>query len=145
MKAWSRKWVSSSQKRKQRKYRFNAPKHRQHKMIAAHLDKALRKQYGTRTIGIRKGDEVVVMRGSFRKKHGTVSSVILEKRKIQVDNIKRKKVSGQEVNIYLDPSNVKIVKLNLEDAKRLKILRKKSKKSIKAGIKTEKQALAKKK
>ena len=57
---YSPMWKSSSQTRKQRKYRFNAPLHARHKMLAAHLSKELRKEMGFRSIPLRKGDEVAV-------------------------------------------------------------------------------------
>jgi len=124
---FSRKWISSKQPRKQRKYRYNAPLHLRQKMVAAHLDKTLRKEYKKRSMPVRKGDEVVVMRGKFRKKRGNVTHIDLSKMKIFIDDIKIKKVSGQEVEIPIEPSNVKITKLNLDDKKRIKILKRKAK------------------
>ncbi|MEM7819838.1 MAG: 50S ribosomal protein L24 [Candidatus Aenigmatarchaeota archaeon] len=126
-KKFSRYWKSSKQPRKQRKYRYNAPLHIRQKMVSAHLDKELRKEYKKRSIPIRKGDEILIMRGEFKGRKGIVTKVDLNKMKIYVDNVKRKKVSGQETEIPLDPSNVKIIKLNLDDKKRLKFLKRKNK------------------
>ncbi len=117
-KKYSPAWIRSSQSRKQRKYRANAPLHRKQKMMKAHLDKALRKDFKVRALQIRKGDEVVVMRGDFRKRSGSVTSVDLKSMKAYVDTVKKKKQSGQEVNVPLDASNLKVIKLNMDDNRR---------------------------
>ena len=124
-KEFSKSWISSSQPRKQRKYRYNASLHLRHKMLAAHLSKDLRKEYKKRSLPLRKGDEVLVMRGSFRRMRGKISRVDLKALKVYVDSVKRKKPSGQDVEAAMDPSNVMITKLQLEDKERKKILERK--------------------
>lgn len=121
MKYWSKHWVSSIQPRKQRKYRSNAPLHVKHKFLSAHLATAIRKEMNKRSLPLRKGDEVIVMRGEFRGKKGVVSSVNIKTSKVFIDNVKRRKVSDQEVMVPLEPSNVQITKLNMEDKMRRKI------------------------
>ncbi|MBI5347443.1 MAG: 50S ribosomal protein L24 [Candidatus Aenigmarchaeota archaeon] len=111
--------MSSRQPRKQRKYRYNAPQHRRRKMISASLDKSLRKSYG-RSVPVRKGDDVKIMRGEFRGKTGKVSRTDTKKMKIYIENIKVKKANQQEVPAPIDPSNVMIMKLNLDDKMRKK-------------------------
>lgn len=128
-KKFSVRWKSSKQPRKQRKYRYNAPMHVRQKFVAAHLSRELRKEFGKRSLGVRKGDEVVVLTGKHKDKKGKVSKVDLKKIKIFIENVKASKVSGQEVETPLDPSNVVITKLNLDDSKRKEILEK-SRKSI---------------
>ena len=122
---FSPKWISSVQPRKQRKYRYNAPLHLRHKMLSAHLDKALRNEYKRRSFPLRKGDEVVIFTGEHRKKRGKITGVDMKKLKVLVEGVVRKKVSGQEVQIPIDPSNVVITKLDMSDKKRLKIVRRK--------------------
>ncbi|MBI4895763.1 MAG: 50S ribosomal protein L24 [Candidatus Aenigmarchaeota archaeon] len=126
MKEWSRHWISSKQRRKQRKYRENAPGHVRQKMISVNLDKPLRKDYKKRSLPVRKGDEVLVMRGSHRGKSGKITKVNLKTLVVYIDNVKIKKVSGQEVTDPIDPSNVKIIKLNLDDKNRMKFIKRKS-------------------
>jgi len=125
MKKWSRKWVSSKQPRKQRKYVYNAPNHIRHKLLSAHLSKELRKQFKRRSLPLRKGDEVEVMNGSFRKTRGLVERVNMKKLKVYVEGVKVKKVDGSQVSRPLRPSNLKIVKLNLTDKLRIKVLERK--------------------
>ncbi len=121
-------WLSSKQPRKQRKYRYNAPLHLRQKLLSVHLDKGLRNLYKKRAVPIRTGDEVVVTTGSFGKERGKVTNVDIKKLKVYVDGMKRKKVSGQEMDIAFDPSNIMITKLNADDKKRQKFLSRKGKK-----------------
>ena len=71
-KEFSTSWIGSKQPRKQRKYRHNAPLHIKSKMMGSHLSKELRKKYGTRSVRIRKGDEVKIMIGKFKGKTGKI-------------------------------------------------------------------------
>jgi len=132
---FSPKWISSKQPRKQRKYRYNAPLHLRQKMLSVHLDKGLRVIYKKRSLPARVGDEVVVTAGKFRKISGKISKIDMKGLKIYVDSIKRKKVSGQEMEIAIDPSNVMITKLNLDDKRRQKFMKRKG---VKEEITTKK-------
>ena len=129
-KQWSRKWKSSRQPRKQRKYRYNAPNHVRHKLLSAHLSKDLRKQFQRRSLPIRKGDEVEITTGSLKKTRGLVDRVDMKKLKVYIEGVKVKKVDGSQVSKPVDPSNVKIIRLNLTDKMRVKVLERK----VKAGI-----------
>ena len=122
--------TKSKQPRKQRKFRANAPLHTRHKFLSAHLAPELRKKYGKRSIPIRKGDEVLVMRGSFKKKKVKVTSVELKRSLIVLDGIQRSKKDGTKVKVYFAPSNLKIISLNLDDKKRIKVMERTKKKSM---------------
>ena len=126
-KKFSTKWKSSKQPRKQRKYRANAPLHIRHKFVSAHLSKELREKYKTRSLPVRKGDTVEIMRGRFKGLEGKVTKVDLRSVKVYIDGIKTKKVDGSEVMVPIDPSNLLIKELNLDDRLRLKVLERKSK------------------
>lgn len=122
MKFWSKHWKSSKKPKKQRKYVYHAPLHIRHKLLSAHLSKGLIEKYNRRSFPARKGDEVEVMKGKFKKKTGKISRVDLKKIKVYIDGITRKKVDGSEVQVPIHPSKIKIINLNLEDKKRLKAL-----------------------
>ena len=125
MKKWSRYWKSSTNRRKQRKYRIHAPNHVRQKMISAHLSKELRTQYKKRSLSLRKGDEIKVMAGTHKGKSGKISKINLKKMTVYVENIKAKKVSGQEINAPIDHSNLMVTKLNLDDSRRMKFVERK--------------------
>lgn len=114
--------MRSTQPRKQRKYRYNAPMHVRRRLVSAHLEKALRKEYKKRSLPVRKGDEVKITRGNFAGVRGKVSRVDLKSLKVYIDSAKVKKVSGQEVEAAIDPSNIMITKLEFDDKKRRKFL-----------------------
>ncbi len=117
----------SKKPRKQRKFLYNAPLHLRRKMISAHLSKELREKYKTRSMPLRKGDEVEVMRGEFKKRKGKVLRIDTKKYKVYVEGITRKKTDGTERLVPFHPSNLKIINLNLEDKRRVKILERRGK------------------
>ncbi|MEK6936215.1 MAG: 50S ribosomal protein L24 [Nanoarchaeota archaeon] len=118
-KLFSTSWKSSRQPRKQRKYVFNAPLHIRHKLVSANLSKELRKKYGKRSFPLRKGDNVKIMVGEFKKKLGKIVSVDLKRLRISIEGIQRTKKDGSKVNVWFDSSNLQIQELNLEDKKRI--------------------------
>ncbi len=119
-KDWVSKWKSSKQPRKQRKYVYNAPLHIKRRFLSANLSKELRKKYGIRNIPLRKGDNVKILRGQFKKKVGKVNRVMVKKTKVYVDNIENVKKDGTKAFYPINPSNVQIIDLNLEDKRRIK-------------------------
>jgi large subunit ribosomal protein L24 len=122
-KKFSTAWKASKKPRKQRKYLARAPIHLKRKMMGANLSKELRKKHGKKTLTLRKGDIVKVMRGKFKGKTGKVLDVKLKRHKIQVENIQVKKQDGSKVNAPLRASNLQIIELNLEDKKRNKAIK----------------------
>ncbi len=121
------RWVKSSQPRKQRRALFNAPLHKRQKLMSALLSPELRKQYGIRNLPVRKGDEVVIMRGSFKGHRGKVVRVDLRRMRIYVDGVTIKNARGEPRYYPIHPSNVMIVSLNLDDKARREIIERKKK------------------
>jgi large subunit ribosomal protein L24 len=120
-KKFSTKWKASKQPRKQKKYSANAPLHLKKKLVSANISKELRKKYGKRSIPVRKGDVVKIMRGKFKGKKGKVTEVRMKYEKIIVEGIQVKKQEGSKVNFPLRASNLQITEINLDDKKRIKI------------------------
>lgn len=129
-KEWSPKWVSSIQPRKQKKYRYNAPLHIRRKFLNSHLSKELRRIYNTRSVPVRVGDEVRIVRGSSKGTVGTVEKVELTWGKVYVSNVKVKKVDGSEVPRPMQPSNFIITRLKTDDKKRQKMLERRKPKLV---------------
>ena len=126
-KRFSSSWKSSKKPKKQRKYRYNAPLHIKQKFIHAHLSKELRKKYKTRRLGLKKGDKVTLLRGQFKKHTGNVERVDLKKTKVYVSGIEIAKKDGTKTTYPIDPSNILITELNLDDKMRQKIIERKAK------------------
>lgn len=113
----------SKQPRKQRKKVYKAPLHRRQKLLVATLDKKLRKKFNKRSMPLRKGDKVEVLRGSFKGIRSNVRDVDLKRLKVTLEDVKREKVEGTEVHIFLNPSNLKIIDPDMSDKKRQKIVK----------------------
>jgi len=125
MKNFSASWKSSRKRGKQRKYRFNAQLHIKQKFTHSHLSKELRKKYGKRNIGIRKGDKVKILRGQFKKHEGKVERIDIKKTRIFVNGIEVSRKDGTKRQFPLNPSNLMITELNMDDKLRQKILERK--------------------
>ena len=110
--------TTSSQPRKQRRARAHAPHHLARKQMASHLSEELLLKYNRRSATVIAGDEVKVLRGDHRGKSGRVVGVDVSVRKVTVEGVTNKKADGTEVALPVDPSNLLIVKLNLEDKRR---------------------------
>jgi len=109
----------SKKPRKQRKRAFNAPLHKKQKMMGSHLSKEMRAQVKRKTIAVRKGDEVKVMRGKFKGTSGKITKVLLKHTLVYIDSVKRKKVNGEEIQVGIHPSNLIVINLDTTDSKRL--------------------------
>ncbi len=127
MKQFSKSWKSSKKPRKQRKYLYNAPLHIRKNFLSANLSKELRKKYSIRSLSLRKGDKVKVMRGQFKKHNGSIVDVDRKNIKVYIDGCQVVKKDGTKVNVPIHPSNLQIIELNLDDKKRRRILERKRK------------------
>ena len=102
---------------KQRKARSEAPLHKKRRMVAAHLDSNLMREYNVRSLTVRKGDTVKVLRGGEGVKdlESKVAKVDLKDCKIIIENITVAKADGTQKQRAVDPSDVVITKLDLSD------------------------------
>lgn len=91
------------------------------------LSKELREKYHRRSLPVRKGDNVQIMRGGLKGTSGEVMRVNLKNYKIYVDGVTLKKADGTDVERALDPSNVMITDLYMEDKERREMLERKIK------------------
>ncbi len=112
----------SDQPRKQRKALYNAPLHLRRKLLTAPLSKELREKYGVKRLPVRKGDEVRIVRGAYAGMEGKVNRVDLRKVRIYIDGVTRERSDGTPVFIPIHPSKVEIIKLDLSDEERRKII-----------------------
>ncbi len=124
--------MKSKKPRKQRKSLYKSSLHKKHKLLSAHLSKDLIKRWKKRSLPVRKGDEVKVMRGKFNETIGKITKVDTKKLKVYIENVKRRKVSGEEVHIPIHPSNLLILNPVMDDKRRLKVINR-SKKGEKFG------------
>ena len=135
--------------RKQRKRVHNAPAHLRHKMMAAPLAPNLVSK-GAKSLPVRKGDTVRIVRGDHVGFEGKVSRVDLKRYRIFLEGLTREKVDGTNIFVPVHPSKVVIKNLKLDDKWRQAILEhkkqlaqsQKEKKVSKAAEKPAKKARA---
>ena len=109
--------TKSTKAGKQRKARANASIHNKKRMVAAHLSSALMSEYNVRSMPVRKGDTVKILRGAkdFKTSEAKIASVDLKSCKIIIENITIPKADNTQKPKPVDPSDVLITKLDLSD------------------------------
>ena len=105
-----------------RKRWFNAPLHRRRKYLSAPLSPELRAEYGTRSLPVRKGDTVVILKGDWKMKEGKVTRIDTKRMRIYIEGLTRERMDGSTVPIPIRPWNVMITRLDLSDPWRKRIL-----------------------
>ncbi|MBW6461563.1 MAG: 50S ribosomal protein L24 [DPANN group archaeon] len=128
---WSVKWKGSKESAKQRKYLYNAPLHIKRKFISANLSKTLKQKVGKSSLPVRLGDEVIIKRGSHKGSTAEIVAVFIKKGYVHIKGITTRKTDGTEVLLPINPSNLQIISLNLDDAKRIGTVKSDSSKKVK--------------
>ena len=110
----------SKQPRKQRKALYNAPAHARGKHLSATLSKDLRADLGKRSLPVRTGDKVRVLRGDFKGHEGEVLDVDYGSYKVTIEEVTLSKPDGTAVFVPVDPSNLMIIDADTKDDRRIK-------------------------
>ena len=110
----------SKQPRKQRKALYSAPAHARGKHLSATLSKDLRADLGKRSLPLRSGDKVRVLRGDFKGHEGEVLSVDYTSYKVTIEEVTLSKPDGTAVFLPVDPSNLMIIDADTKDDRRIK-------------------------
>ena len=101
----------ASKRRTQRKLQLGAPSSVKRKLMSSHLNKSLRDQYKIRSLPIKRGDEVKILKGKGKGKTGKVVQVYRKRNVIYVDKVNREKQNGQSVFLPIRPCHCIIEKL----------------------------------
>jgi len=117
--SWNTSWKASVKPRKQRSYLRNAPLHIKSTFLGSHLSKDLRQKLKTRSLRVRKGDKVKVMRGQHKGKTGTVDRVDVKRMKIFITGVDFTKKDGSKAFYPVHPSKLMIQELEGTDKRRL--------------------------
>jgi large subunit ribosomal protein L24 len=110
---------------KQRKLLYQAPDHVRHGLFAAHLSPELRSSHLVKSLPVRSGDTVRLMRGDHKGFEGKITRLDLSEYRIYVEGLTREKVDGTTIFVPIHPSKVLITRLNLDDKWRRKVLERK--------------------
>jgi large subunit ribosomal protein L24 len=122
----------------QRKRFFQAPDHKRHKLFGAPLSPELRKSHGVKTLPVRSGDTVRIVRGDHKGVEGKITRIDSRSYRIYVEGLTREKVDGTAIFVPIHPSKVTITNLNLDDKWRKEILKRKERAAKKEKRVTEK-------
>jgi large subunit ribosomal protein L24 len=98
---------------------YSMPIHGKHKLLAARLNKDLKEKYKIKSLSVRKGDRVKILRGDFKRMEGEVLGVDTKNLSITVQGATITKSDGSQVTRPIRPSNVMLLKL-VEDKERLR-------------------------
>merc|ERR1719223_480773 len=82
--------------------------------MSSTLSKDLRKKYGGRSVPVRKDDEVIILKGTYKGNKGKVNTVYRSKWCIYVEKIQKAKANGAPVQIPIKASQCAIIKLKLD-------------------------------
>jgi len=116
---WNKSWKSSIRPRKQRGFVRNAPLHVKSKLMGSHLSKELKEKNKFRSLRVKKGDKVKILRGQFKGKIGAVERVDTKNQKVFITGIEILKKDGSKSLYPLHHSNLVIIELNASDKFRL--------------------------
>ncbi len=117
---------------------YRAPYAVRSKQSSGPLSKELRKKYGKRSIRITTDDTVKIIRGEYKGIDGKVTKISLEKNSIAIEGIKKEKLKGDKIDVYIPTSNVLITSLSTDDHWRKSKLEGKKPKSTPKETKSEK-------
>jgi large subunit ribosomal protein L24 len=106
-------------------------------LLCSHLSKDLKNKYNKRSIRVTEGDTVKVLRGEFKGVTGKVTKVSLEKNGVAVEGIKKEKLKGGNVDVFIHTSNLLVTDINTEDKWRQNKLEGKNTKPVKETKKEE--------
>jgi len=114
--------ASSRLPRKQRKRHFTKALHERAKCMAAHLDEKLSGQFNRRSVTVRVGDTVKIVRGEFKGTKGKVERVDRKTFRLFIEGIQRERADGTKRAYPIHPSNVLITELDIKDRIRQKAI-----------------------
>jgi large subunit ribosomal protein L24 len=79
------------------------------------LSKELKKKYGRKSVRVLVDDSVKVIRGEYKGIDGKVTKVSTMKNSVALEGIKREKLKGEKIDVYIPCSNIIVTGLNTND------------------------------
>lgn len=101
------------------------------KLMCSHLSKDLQQKYNRRSVRVTEGDTVKVLRGEFKGVTGKITRVSTLRNGIAVEGIKKEKLKGGNLDVFIHTSNVLVTDLNTEDKWRINKVEGKNPKPVK--------------
>lgn len=101
------------------------------KLMCSHLSKDLQQKYNRRSVRVTEGDTVKVLRGEFKGVTGKITRVSTLRNGIAIEGIKKEKLKGGNLDVFIHTSNVLVTDLNTEDKWRINKVEGKNPKPVK--------------
>lgn len=101
------------------------------KLMCSHLSKDLQQKYHRRSVRVTEGDTVKVLRGEFKGVSGKITRVSTLRNGIAIEGIKKEKLKGGNLDVFIHTSNVLVTDLNTEDKWRINKVEGKNAKPVK--------------
>lgn len=120
--------IESKQPRKQRKALFNYKNHQRSKLLSTRVADFVREEYGIKTVPLRVGDDVRVVKGEFKDFEGEVIEITKDLR-AKIKEVTFDKADGTQFHPTIHISKLIITKLTKEkklDPWRAKIIDRKA-------------------
>ena len=92
--------------------------------MSVNLSKELKDKHGIKSLPVRKDDELMIVRGSFKDTKGKVNEVFRRKFCLYIEKVVKIKPNGATVKIPVHPSNCVLTKLKLTPDREDLIVRK---------------------
>jgi large subunit ribosomal protein L24 len=110
--------MKSSKARKQRKRQIEAPLHQRKKMVRGHLAPKYLEAGKRRSLTIRKGDQVRIMRGEQKGEEGKVEKVDLKNLTVTIEGVTQAKADESQSARRIHASNIMIIRPDMSDRRR---------------------------
>lgn len=100
---------------KQRKRIASATENELRRLMRGNLSDKLREKYGVRSVPVREGDTVKILRGDFAGIEGKIVETDRHHQRVIVDGVTREKVSGEQTRVSVHVSKTMITTLDMGD------------------------------
>ena len=94
---------------------YRAPYAVRSKQVSGSLSKELRKKYGKRSVRLALDDSVKIIRGEYKGIDGKITKISTSKGGIAIEGIKKEKLKGEKIDVYIPSSNILVTSLNTDD------------------------------
>ena len=100
------------------------------KQLSSILSKNLRKKYGKKSVRVKEGDSVKVIRGEFTGVDGKVTDVSAADNGLTIEGVKKEKLKGEKYDVFIHTSNIVVTGLNTDDKWRINKLEGKNARTV---------------
>ena len=87
--------------------------------LSSLLSANLRKKYSKKSVRVKEGDSVKVIRGEFTGVDGKITNVSSADGGLTIEGVKKEKLKGEKYDVFIHTSNIIVTALNTDDKWRI--------------------------